>query len=179
MGKSKIIYGGKVLIDLTSDTITEDKLLSGYTAHGADGEPITGSCTYDADTQDATASESEILGSKTAYVRGVKRTGTMPNNGAVIIKIANKDDMIQIAQGYHDGSGYAVLDENELAKLIENNIREGITLADTPEDAQLIEMYAAYLYRSRRDTSLQMPRMLRWALNNRLFGAKARETVDG
>ena len=58
-------------------------------------------------------------------------------------------------------------------------IREGITLADTPEDAQLIEMYAAYLYRSRRDTSLQMPRMLRWSLNNRLFGAKARETVDG
>ena len=27
MGNSKIIYGGKVLMDLTSDTVTADKLL--------------------------------------------------------------------------------------------------------------------------------------------------------
>ena len=58
-------------------------------------------------------------------------------------------------------------------------IREGITLADTPEDAQLVEMYAAYLYRCRRDTAMQMPRMLRWALNNRLFSSKARASADG
>ncbi len=34
---------GTVLVDLTSDTVTADKLLPGYTAHGADGSAITGS----------------------------------------------------------------------------------------------------------------------------------------
>ena len=128
MGKSKIIYGGKVLMDLTADTITKDKLLTGYTAHGADGEPIEGACTFDADTQDATAADAEILSGKTAYVRGTKKTGTMPNNGAVSIKITDKNDILQIAQGYHDGSGTATLDDTEKAKLTPNNIREGVTL---------------------------------------------------
>ena len=128
MATSKVIYGGKTLIDLTADTIVEDKLLKGYTAHGADGEVVNGSCTFDADTQDATASDSEILVGKTAYVRGVKRTGTMPNNGAVSIKITNKDDALNIAQGYHDGSGTAAIDETEKAKLIAENIRAGVTV---------------------------------------------------
>ena len=67
MANSKIIFGGKVLMDLTTDTVKPDKLLKGYTAHGADGEPMTGSCEYDANTQDATATESEILSGKSAY----------------------------------------------------------------------------------------------------------------
>lgn len=56
-------------------------------------------------------------------------------------------------------------------------VREGITLADTAEDAQLVEMYAAYLYRKRREATAEMPRMLRWALNNRVFSGKVR--ADG
>lgn len=128
MGKSKIIYGGQTLIDLTADTVVKDKLLAGYTAHGADGEPVVGECTYDADTQDATAADAEILLGKTAYVRGVKKTGTMKNNGAVSIKIANKDDAIQVAQGFHDGSGTAAIDDTEKGKLIPANIREGVSV---------------------------------------------------
>ena len=38
MGKSKIIYGGTVLIDLTADTIADGKVLLGYKFHGPDGE---------------------------------------------------------------------------------------------------------------------------------------------
>ena len=128
MANSKVIYGGRVLIDLTADTVVEDKLLKGYTAHGADGEVVNGSCTFDADTQDATAADAEILSGKSAYVRGVKRTGTMKNNGAVNLKIKTKDDSLQIAQGYHDGSGTAALDDTEKAKLTPNNIREGVSV---------------------------------------------------
>ena len=52
--------------------------------------------------------------------------------------------------------------------------REGITLnANKAEDTQLVIMYAAHLYRKRRDENPAMPRMLRWALNNRLFSEKA------
>lgn len=42
MGKSKIIFNGQTLIDLTGDTVTADTLLEGITAHGADGEAILG-----------------------------------------------------------------------------------------------------------------------------------------
>lgn len=55
--------------------------------------------------------------------------------------------------------------------------REGVTFA-TPysiEDGQLIEMYAAWLFR-KRDTTESMPRMLRWALNNRIFGGNVNVT---
>ena len=55
MAISKIIFGDEVLIDLTADTIKSDKLLKGFTAHDASGANITGTCTFDADTQDATA----------------------------------------------------------------------------------------------------------------------------
>lgn len=50
--------------------------------------------------------------------------------------------------------------------------REGIRLTDSVEDGNLIVMYAAYLYRKRANDSPQMPRMLRYALNNRLFSQK-------
>lgn len=54
--------------------------------------------------------------------------------------------------------------------------REGITLTDSAEDAQLVMMYAAYLYRKRAEDNPSMPRMLRWALNNRLFSEKGGDT---
>jgi hypothetical protein len=42
MGKSKVEYYGTVLIDLTADTVTADKLASGITAHGKNGDAVTG-----------------------------------------------------------------------------------------------------------------------------------------
>lgn len=52
---------------------------------------------------------------------------------------------------------------------------EGITLDGSVGDAALVEMYAAYLYRQRREKNTAMPRMLRWALNNRLMQEKGRQ----
>lgn len=52
---------------------------------------------------------------------------------------------------------------------------EGITLdPEREDDMQLVIMYSAWLWR-RRDSMDGMPRMLRWALNNRLFSQKASE----
>lgn len=128
MAISKVIYGGKVLIDLTADTVVEDKVLKGYTAHGADGEVVTGSCTFDADTQDANAADSEILSGKTAYVKGAKKTGAMKNNAAVSGFISSKDDVYIVPQGYHDGSGKVQISSAEQAKIIPENIRQGVTV---------------------------------------------------
>ena len=129
MANSKIVLkDGRVLMDLTADTVKKDKLLKGYTAHGADGELITGECEFDANTQDATATEDEILSGKTAYNKGNKVTGKMKNNGAVSGTIASKDGVYTVPQGYHDGSGKVQLDATEKAKLIPANIREGVTV---------------------------------------------------
>ena len=128
MANSKIIYYGETLIDLTQDTVKADKMLEGYTAHGADGEVITGTCTYDADTQDATAADSEILAGKVAYVRGNKVTGKMPQNDPVTMEISEKAQELTIPQGYHDGSGKVKLADTEKAKLIPENVRQGVTL---------------------------------------------------
>lgn len=42
MGVNKVEFGGKTLVDLTSDTVNEQNLLSGYTAHNKAGELIQG-----------------------------------------------------------------------------------------------------------------------------------------
>lgn len=42
MGRSKIVYAGDTLLDLTEDTVTPQTLLKGTTAHNAAGELITG-----------------------------------------------------------------------------------------------------------------------------------------
>ena len=49
--------------------------------------------------------------------------------------------------------------------------REGITLTDSVDDALLIQQYAAWQW-SKRDTGEGMPRMLRYAINNRVFSEK-------
>ena len=125
---NKVIYGGKTLIDLTADTVTADKVLEGITYHDKSGASGTGTCTYDSDTSDATVAVAEILTGKTAYVRGAKITGTMPNKGSVTGNISAKAQKFTIAQGYHDGSGYVQIATTEQEKLIATNIRQGVTI---------------------------------------------------
>lgn len=125
---NKVVYGGTVLIDLTGDTVTADKVLTGYTAHDKSGATITGTCDYDVNSEDATVAVAEMLVGKTAYARGSKITGTMPNNGAVTKSISTKTQEVSIAQGYHDGSGKVSISSTEQAKIIPTNIRDGVTI---------------------------------------------------
>lgn len=128
MAYNKIVYGGRVLIDLTSDTVEADKILTGYTTHDKTGEVITGTCTYNADTSDADASASEILANKTAYVNGNKLTGTMTNNGGISSDISTKDQVVTIPAGFHDGSGTVQISSLEKDKIIASNIKDGVQL---------------------------------------------------
>lgn len=126
---SKVVLGdGTVLIDLTADTVDAAHLLEGYTAHGADGAPITGACTFDSDTSDDTAAISEVLVGKTFHARGTGYTGTMPNNGAVSGTISTLDGDYVVPQGYHDGSGKVGISSTEQAKIIAGNIKSGVQI---------------------------------------------------
>lgn len=126
--KNKVIYGGETLIDLTSDTVEQNKVLAGYTFHHKSGAIQTGTCTYDADTSDATASASEILATRTAYVSGAKVTGSMVNNGGVTGTITTKAQEYTIPTGYHDGSGKVSIATTEQNKIIAGNIKSGVVI---------------------------------------------------
>lgn len=128
MAINKVIYGGNTLIDLTADTVAAASMLTGVTAHDRSGTVITGTCAYDSDTSDATATAAEILATKTAYVNGTKVTGSMTNNGAVTGVIDEVDEEYTVPAGYHDGSGKVSIDATEQAKIVATNIREGVTI---------------------------------------------------
>lgn len=80
-----------------------------------------------------------------------------------------KTDLGMSSTGYDD----------RLSQIIEASkkaiIAEGVSTLDVSEidDAQLVVMYAAWLWRN-RDTGEGMSRMLRLALNNRIFSEKMR-----
>lgn len=124
---NKLVVGNEVKFDLTGDTVAPNTLLTGTTAHDKTGAQITGTCSYDSDTSDATVAVAEILKDKTAYARGAKIVGTMPNNGAKNYSISNLNDQT-IAMGFYDGSGKISFDSAEKAKIIPANIKNGVSI---------------------------------------------------
>ena len=123
-----VLSNGTTLIDLTGDTITASDLRTGITAHGKDGAPITGTCSYDSDTSEDTAAVGEILSGRTAHARGALLTGTMTNNGGVTGTISTVSGQYTVAQGYHDGSGKVSISSTEQAKIIAGNIKSGVSI---------------------------------------------------
>ena len=124
---NKLVVGNEVKFDLTGDTVAPNTLLTGTTAHDKTGAQITGTCSYDSDTSDATVAVAEILKDKTAYARGAKIVGTMPNNGAKNYSISNLNDQT-ISLGFYDGSGKISIDSAEKAKIIPANIKNGVSI---------------------------------------------------
>lgn len=125
---NKVIYGGQTLIDLTGDTVTAADVQSGVKFHLPSGASGTGTCAYDVDSSDCTATVAEVLATKTFAKGGSVLTGTMPNRGAVSGTISSKTTPYTIPQGYHDGSGTVGLSSADSTALVANNIRENITI---------------------------------------------------
>lgn len=130
MGFNKFVYYGETKFDISGDTVTKETLLKGQTAHDKDGELVTGECEYDVNSTDATVAVGEMLENKTAYARGVKLTGIMPNRGTVNGVISKKDDAFNIENGFHVGDGKVSIDPVEKGKLIPANIKAGVTILD-------------------------------------------------
>ena len=125
---NKVIYYGETLIDISVDTVAVADVQSGKYFHLPTGERVQGSCTYDADTSDATALAGEILNTKTAYVNGNKIAGSMPNIGQQSSSISAVAQSVQIQEGYHDGSGSVAIDSTEQAKIVAGNIKSGVQI---------------------------------------------------
>lgn len=59
MSYNHVIFGGRTLVDMRSDTVTPAQLMNGVTAHGADGSQVTGTAaiSYDETTEIITLPE--------------------------------------------------------------------------------------------------------------------------
>ena len=83
--------------------------------------------------------------------------------------------MLKIDIGFSSNGATKIDDRlKQLISVAEKNIiSEGASTLDRNniDDVQLIVMYAAWLWR-RRDTQDDMPRMVRYAINNRVFAEK-------
>lgn len=129
MGINKVVFGNETIVNLTDADVKASQILSGAKAYDQNGDLLPGECTYDADTSDATAiDDGMILFGKTAYVASKKKTGTMPNIGAQEIKISNVNEPVAISTGYHDGSGFATISDDEKAKLVPQYIKKDIVI---------------------------------------------------
>ena len=125
---NKVVYAGQTLLDLTGDDVAASDVLAGKKFHLPSGAAGAGTCPFDADTSDATATAAEILDTKTAYKNGSKLTGTMPNRGGVTGTIQTKAGEYTIQNGFHDGSGKVAIASEEQAKIIASNIKDGVTI---------------------------------------------------
>lgn len=58
MAVNKVVYNAKVLLDLTSDTVTPEKLAEGVTAHDKSGNKITGAMATNTKSYEVTLAKS-------------------------------------------------------------------------------------------------------------------------
>lgn len=92
MGVNRVDYGENTIIDITDSTVTEENLLAGMVAYGADGERIVGKAVggttdYEALDNKPSINGYELIGNKTAEDLDIYSTVYVKSAGNVRNKI--------------------------------------------------------------------------------------------
>lgn len=140
MGNSKIVFNAKVLMDLTGDTVAAAKLLEGTTAHGANGERVTGTI-----LGRNTVGKNGAVGASSAYpsvaVTPVERdTQAYQNTDGV------KRVYLKPPKGYYNGETYVGDSYATVARVIglnEANLCAGSSVLGITGRGHAVAMFAA------------------------------------
>ena len=140
MGNSKIVFNAKVLIDLTKDTVAAAKLLEGATAHGKDGERVTGKI-----LARNTVGKHGAVGASTAFpsvaVTPVERDTQAYQNTDGVSRL-----FLKPPAGYYDGTSYVGESYGTVASVIglnDGNLCAGNTVLGITGRGHAMAMFAA------------------------------------
>ena len=118
MAVNKVIYGASTIIDLTDATATSDKIISGYTAYGADGQKMTGTA--------------NIVGSGTIYQDETGHIVISEESGDEIILQNKSVTPTESAQTITADSGYGGLHLVSVGAISNTYVGSSIPTNQTP-----------------------------------------------
>lgn len=140
MGNSKVVFNAKVLIDLTKDTVAAAKLLEGATAHGKDGERVTGTI-----LDRNTVGKHGAVGASTAFPRvavtSVERDTQAYQNTDGVSRL-----FLKPPAGHYDGTSYVGETFAKVASTIglnDGNLCAGNTVLGITGRGHAVAMFAA------------------------------------
>lgn len=139
MGNSKVVFNAKVLIDLTADTVAAAKLLEGATAHGKDGERVTGTI-----LGRNTVGKNGAVGASASYPR-VAVTPVERDTQAYQNTDGVKRVYLKPPKGYYNGESYVGDTYATVARVIglnEGNLCAGSSVLDVTGRGHAVAMFA-------------------------------------
>ena len=122
-----MLSDGTIVMDLTQDDVRPEYVQKDIWFHDKTGERKKGTSTKTVDASGATAERIEVLDGRTFGKGDEMQSGSMPDNRGKDVIITTKDGT-PIPYGCYDQSGKARLSDEDLAKLIPENIKEGETI---------------------------------------------------
>lgn len=123
---NKVMYFGRKLLGIDTDTVSPGTLLKGITAHDAGGNPIVGTYEGAADVSGVDATAMDVLAPKVFYGANGKDTGRIPTYGMSDVRISGPN--IQAPGGYYPAPISVSLPTVRQAPLEITRSDEGITV---------------------------------------------------